>query len=290
MVFSRVAQHRSTLRVNSVFGRFKHILVCGKNYAKDDWTNIPDSILAKLDAPSLLAIPNHPLSILKYRIENSLPDFASLTAQSPIVTVAENFDDLGFPLDHPGRSKTDSYYINQNFMLRTHTSAHEIANFRSSNSKWILAADVYRRDEIDSSHYPVFHQMEGARVFPVTPDSASNIVEKNDALSEYLSNENILIEDNSHIAIHNPVQSCHNLALSTLITANLKLTLNRLIVDVFQGADSKRSESPLHIRWIDAYFPWTSPSFEVEVHFQGKWLEILGCGIVNDRSLFRAGA
>ena len=39
-----------------------------------------------------------------------------------------------------------------------------------------LTADVYRRDEIDSRHYPVFHQMEGARIFPVS--SAVSVIEE----------------------------------------------------------------------------------------------------------------
>lgn len=132
--------------------------------------------------------------------------------------------------------------------------------------------------------------MEGARVFPRSPDYASSIVLENDAISDHLSKENIVIEDNSCVATHNPIQSCHDQTMSSLVTANLKLTLNKLIVDVFCGVDSRRYDSPMHIRWIDAFFPWTSPSFEVEVHFQGKWLEILGCGIVKDKSLNRAGA
>ena len=36
---------------------------------------------------------------------------------------------------------------------------------------------------------------------------------------------------------------------------------------------------PLRVRWIEAYFPFTTPSYEVEVFFRGKWLEILGCGV-----------
>lgn len=50
-------------------------------------------------------------------------------------------------------------------MLRAHTSAHQRDLVRVGLDAFLLAGDVYRRDEIDASHYPVFHQMEGVRLF-----------------------------------------------------------------------------------------------------------------------------
>lgn len=50
-------------------------------------------------------------------------------------------------------------------MLRAHTSAHQRELVRAGLDAFLLAGDVYRRDEIDASHYPVFHQMEGVRLF-----------------------------------------------------------------------------------------------------------------------------
>lgn len=50
-------------------------------------------------------------------------------------------------------------------MLRAHTSAHQRDLVRAGLDAFLLAGDVYRRDEIDASHYPVFHQMEGVRLF-----------------------------------------------------------------------------------------------------------------------------
>jgi phenylalanyl-tRNA synthetase alpha chain len=43
------------------------------------------------------------------------------------------------------------------------------------------------------------------------------------------------------------------------------------------------------MRWIDAYFPFTEPSFELEIFFKGQWLEVLGCGVVQQAILDAAG-
>lgn len=57
------------------------------------------------------------------------------------------------------------FSVNRKTMLRAHTSAHQRELVRSGLDAFLLAGDVYRRDEIDASHYPVFHQMEGVRLF-----------------------------------------------------------------------------------------------------------------------------
>ena len=50
-------------------------------------------------------------------------------------------------------------------VLRTHTSAHQSTLLASGRDAFLCSGDVYRRDEVDRSHYPVFHQMEGVRMF-----------------------------------------------------------------------------------------------------------------------------
>ena len=50
-------------------------------------------------------------------------------------------------------------------MLRTHTSAHQTTLLKEGEDSFLVTGDVYRRDEIDASHYPIFHQMEGVRMF-----------------------------------------------------------------------------------------------------------------------------
>lgn len=91
--------------------------------------------------------------------------FAMLDHVSPVVTVEQNFDSLLVPKDHVSRSRSDNYYVNEEFVLRAHTSAHERDLIKSGLDAFLVTGDVYRRDEIDRSHYPVFHQMEGVRVF-----------------------------------------------------------------------------------------------------------------------------
>jgi len=79
----------------------------------------------------LLHIENHPLSILKGRIVDSLgPKFQCIDNKKPIVTTTNNFDLLNFPADHCSRSPSDTFYINKNQLLRTHTSAHQIEIFK----------------------------------------------------------------------------------------------------------------------------------------------------------------
>ena len=169
-------------------------------------------------------------------------------------------------------------------MLRTHTSAHEVETFAKGERQWLLTADVYRRDEIDASHYPVFHQMEGASIFHAEANSMKELEERNAYPVDYLKSTNIIIEDVPHLSASNPVQSAHDPRHAEIVAHNLKLSLNSLILTLFGG----RKDEPLRVRWIEAYFPFTSPSYEVEVFFNGKWLEILGSGVVLQSTLERA--
>ena len=205
------------------------------------------------------------------------------------MTPWQNFDELSFPMDHPGRSVTDSYYVNRGLMLRTHTSAHEVEVFKRGEEKWLLTADVYRRDEIDASHYPVFHQMEGARLFDASRDGVKDLEEDNAVKRSALALEAIEIEDNTHVSPTNPYQTRHDPIQATLVTENLKHNLNALLLRLFSSAAGVSKSNPLKVRWIEAYFPFTTPSYEVEVFFNGKWLEILGCGVVQQATLDRAG-
>ena len=120
-------------------------------------------------------IPNHPLKILKskihefmyasYRRHGNSPIFTMVDNIPPVVTIEQNFDSLLVPKNHVSRSKNDNYYINSNYMLRAHTSAHQVDLMRTGLDAFLVTGDVYRRDEIDKNHYPAFHQVEGVRLF-----------------------------------------------------------------------------------------------------------------------------
>ncbi|THH19319.1 hypothetical protein EW146_g1838 [Bondarzewia mesenterica] len=263
------------------------IPVLGKSYPTDSHTNITPTIISKL-SQRLHAKEGHPISTLRGLIESHFPDYAHLSSVSPLVTPYENFDSLSFPADHPGRSKTDSYYVNKDLMLRTHTSAHEVGTFRGGKSRWLLTADVYRRDEIDASHYPVFHQMEGAKIFGTDDASVKEVEADSKRLEHELAISNIVIEDVPHITQANPAQASHDPRHAEITAKNLKLSLNSLMYRLFADVAGATKEEPLQVRWIEAYFPFTSPSYEVEVFFRGKWLEILGCGVVLQSTLDRA--
>ncbi|TIA71041.1 hypothetical protein E3P92_04055 [Wallemia ichthyophaga] len=256
---------------------------------QDSFTNTPQSILS-LTQRQLHKQPNHPIGILKSLIENSLPGYKHLTAPSPIVSTYKNFDQLEFPIDHPGRSLSDSYYLNKDTILRTHTSAHECDVFKSNTNKWLLTADVYRRDEIDSSHYPVFHQMEGACVWDDSNQNVeSSIQDELNALHNSLTQSNIITHDETTLNNpNNPFQVSQRPSVAELTVKHLKLTLNLLVYNLFANIHHQHSSQPLQIRWIEAYFPWTGPSYELEVLWDGKWLELLGCGVMQQRTLQRA--
>ena len=286
-VWPKVRTPNAHLYFSKRFVSSKPLQILGNSIPTDEITNVTPTILSKIHL-RLHSQPSHPLGILRSLIESHYPDFSHFSSLSPFVSPYQNFDELSFPPDHPSRSLTDNYYLNKGLMLRTHTSAHEVEMFRQGETKWLLTADVYRRDEIDASHYPVFHQVEGARIFDANASGMKEVEEDNERLSQLLARSNIVIEDVPHLSPTNPVQPSHDPQFAKLLSLNLKLSLNSLILKLFGGSANSPS-NPLRVRWIEAYFPFTSPSFEVEVFFQGKWLEILGSGVIQQATLDTAG-
>lgn len=79
-----------------------------------------------------------------------------------IDNVYNNFDALNMPLDHPSRHLQDTFYLNDFFLLRTHTSNMQIHLMKNEipPMRYLSCGKVYRRD-YDLSHTPMFHQIEG---------------------------------------------------------------------------------------------------------------------------------
>ena len=116
-----------------------------------------------------------------------------------------------------------------------------------------------------------------------------------------LPKHNLKVED-PNPTIHmerNPLQAQHHtVEEAEAIAAHLKKSLEGVVVDIFSRARAAAMatgekgvdiEVPLRVRWIEAYFPFTSPSWELEVFWQGDWLELLGCGVVQQDIPINAG-
>lgn len=291
--------------------------VLGTDYVSDKWTNATPAILDKTGR-GLLHQPSHPLAILKDLIFKQFPDFAHYDSLNPVVSTYQNFDSLGFAQGHPGRSKTDTYYINQSTLLRTHTSAHQLQlleagkikdtgalslakNGQASpgNERFLVAADVYRRDEIDASHYPVFHQMEGVCTFSRKEIQEQLQLNKQQQTTEGRSSDKqtvALLLDDTQINEDNPIQASHSPEEIGFVINHMKKTMNNMVVQILtKAAEAAGTANPEHkttefpVRWIDAFFPFTSPSWEMEVLYQGEWLEICGCGVMQQSILDKAG-
>jgi phenylalanyl-tRNA synthetase alpha chain len=151
-----------------------------------------------------------------------------------------NFGALNFPDDHPARDMQDTFFINKNFLLRTHTSPVQIRLMQQKKPpiRALMPGKVFRNEAISAKSYCLFHQIEG-------------------------------------------------LVVDTDITfAELKGTLVGFIKQFF-GAD-------VVYRFRASFFPFTEPSAEMDIWWQpkgkaGRWLEILGCGMVDPNVLINVG-
>ena len=145
-----------------------------------------------------------------------------------------NFESLNIPENHPARDMQDTFYLKDNFLLRTHTSPVQI-RFLENNPppvRIIAPGRVYRRDAVDATHSPVFNQVEVLCI-----DEGINF---------------------SHLR-------------GTVLT----------FLKTFFG--------DLPVRFRASYFPFTEPSAEVDVKWKGKWLEVMGCGMVDPMVLDKLG-
>src|SRR3989338_6247203 len=201
-----------------------------------------------LDMPDLSRTEGSPISELVKRIFN-IERFKNFDhIQTPEVARADvSFDLFNFPPDHPARSKSDTYSIDDNHILRTHTTVmwhyylqqpeirSRILNLKSVGS--LCHGKVYRKDEIDRNHMNVFHQMDGWYLCP----KSEKIIGLDD-LKEVL------------------VEIAH-----AVFGENIKYRFN---VDTF---------------------PYTDPSCEMEVEVGGRWIEVLGSGVVRGSVLKNLG-
>ena len=189
------------------------------------------SKLDKIEPPLIKEVYGsiHPINQVKEYLINMLAQMGFQEVDGPEIESEEfNFDMLNIKKSHPARQMHDTFYVdNQSSLLRTHTSPVQIRSMLNSSPPlaFTSAGKVYRKDD-DSTHLPMFHQVEGIFV-------------------------------------------------DTEVTfSNLKNLIHQILHNLF-GKDVK-------VRFRPSYFPFTEPSAEVDILSDtGKWLEILGCGIVN---------
>ena len=106
----------------------------------------------------------HPMTQTYREIRDALIGMGFTTFHGPEVEYDDfNFTKLNLPKDHPARDMQDTFYVNDKVVLRTHTSPCEARALMTVKPPFrlVIPGRVFRVDEVDASHSPVFMQMEG---------------------------------------------------------------------------------------------------------------------------------
>lgn len=106
----------------------------------------------------------HPVTKFMSNLEDLFISLGFDIAEGNLIeTVFHNFDALNTPANHTSRDEGDTFYIDQGHVLRTHTSPMQVRTMQENKPpiRVVVPGMVARRDEIDATHTPVFHQMEG---------------------------------------------------------------------------------------------------------------------------------
>lgn len=106
----------------------------------------------------------HPMSIVLEQLLDIFTGMGFEAVEGPEVELDHyNFELMNIPKNHPARDAQDTFYIDDNVVLRTHTSPVQarIMTTRKPPIRIVSFGRVYRADEADATHSPVFHQLEG---------------------------------------------------------------------------------------------------------------------------------
>jgi len=106
----------------------------------------------------------HPLELTIERIKDIFISMGFAVEDGPEVELDYyNFEALNIPENHPAKSEQDTFYINENIVLRTQTSGVQVRTMEKQEPpiKMIAPGKVYRADSVDATHSPIFYQMEG---------------------------------------------------------------------------------------------------------------------------------
>ena len=148
--------------------------------------NIPTSIEERL-TEQLYLKKNHPVEIIKNKIFNYFSDFDTLCELDPYVKTDHCFDLLRVAKDHPSRRPSDTYYKDENTVLRTHMTACMYPYVKEQGyKKYVVCGDVYRKDTVDATHSPAFHQIDGFSLVDDKKDTLADLQEVLTGLVETL--------------------------------------------------------------------------------------------------------
>lgn len=106
----------------------------------------------------------HPLLSTIDELEDLFVSMGFKVLNGPeIETIENNFDKLNSPANHPSRDLSDTFYINNDILLRTHTSPVQIRAMEELGAplRMVSAGRTFRFDDVDDTHSPMFHQLEG---------------------------------------------------------------------------------------------------------------------------------
>ena len=109
----------------------------------------------------------HPTTLTRRVVEDAFLGLGyEIVDDREVETVEYNFDKLAFPAAHSTRSPRDSLFLDGNRLLRTETSPSQIHTMEAKPPPiyMVSVGRVYRRDTIDATHFPIFHQFEGLAV------------------------------------------------------------------------------------------------------------------------------
>lgn len=121
-----------------------------------------------IDVTQPIDVPNpgseHPLTLVMNEMVDCFAGMGFEVVEGPEVELDHyNFELMNIPKNHPARDAQDTFYMDENIVLRTHTSPMQARTMltRKPPIRVICPGRVYRADEMDATHSPVFHQMEG---------------------------------------------------------------------------------------------------------------------------------
>ena len=106
----------------------------------------------------------HPITMVMNEMIDCFSGMGFEVVEGPEIELDRyNFELMNLPKNHPARDAQDTFYIDDNIVLRTHTSPMQARTMltRKPPIRIVCPGRTYRADEVDASHSPVFHQMEG---------------------------------------------------------------------------------------------------------------------------------